>query len=107
LYDQLLPNNYSVEKATYAKLRELMVSYHVGQISGVGDWGVSLVARNLFTITKYRGFDPEIGIGTFAPQPGLAGGSSGGQGASGAINAVDAFSFPNARSFTVGVTTSF
>ena len=107
LYDQLMPNNYSVEDASYAKLRELMLSYHVGKIGGVGDWGISVVGRNLFTITGYRGFDPEIGIGTFAPQPGLSLGSSGGQSASGAINAVDAFSFPNTRSFTVGLTTSF
>ena len=109
LYDQLMPNNYSVESASYAKLRELLVSYHVGSVGGVGDWGISVVGRNLFTITGYRGFDPEVGIGAFAPQPGttLALGSSGGQGASGAINAVDAFSFPNTRSFTIGLTTSF
>jgi TonB-linked SusC/RagA family outer membrane protein len=109
LYDQLMPNNYSVEDASYAKLRELMVSYRIGKIGGVGDWGVSLIGRNLFTITGYRGFDPEIGIGGFAPQPGNVTnlGSSGGQSASGAINAVDAFSFPNTRSFTIGLTTSF
>ena len=109
LYDQLMPNNYSVEDASYAKLRELMVSYHLGKVGGVGDWGISLVGRNLFTITGYRGFDPEVGIGTFAPQPGAATvlGNSGGQAASGAVNAVDAFSFPNTRSFTLGLTTSF
>ncbi|HVH69313.1 MAG TPA: SusC/RagA family TonB-linked outer membrane protein [Gemmatimonadales bacterium] len=109
LYDQLMPNNYSVEDASYAKLRELSVSYHLGKLGGVGDWGISVVGRNLFTITGYRGFDPEIGIGAFAPQPGGATtlGSSGGQSASGAINAVDAFSFPNTRSFTIGLTTSF
>ncbi len=109
LYDQLMPNNYSVEDGSYAKLRELMVSYHLGKVGGIGDWGISVVGRNLFTITGYRGFDPEVGIGTFAPQPGAATvlGNSGGQGASGAVNAVDAFSFPNTRSFTLGLTTSF
>ncbi len=106
-YDILGPNNFTVEDASYAKLRELMVSYHLGPVGGVGDWGVTLVGRNLFTITGYRGFDPEIGIGALAPQPGLAGGGSGGQGASGAVNAVDAFSFPNLRTFTIGITTSF
>src|SRR6266511_3086640 len=72
-YDILGPNNFTVEDASYAKLRELMVSYHLGPVGGVGDWGVSLVGRNLFTITGYRGFDPEIGIGALAPQPGPAG----------------------------------
>ena len=78
-------------------LRELLVSYHVGPVSGVGDWGVSLVGRNLFTITGYRGFDPEVGIG----------GANGGQGSSAALNATDSFTFPNTRSFTLGITTSF
>ena len=106
-YDILGPNNFTVEDASYAKLRELMVSYHIGAVRGVGDWGVSLVGRNLFTITGYRGFDPEIGLGALPPQPGLAGGGNGGQAASGAVNAVDAFSFPNLRTFTIGITTSF
>jgi TonB-linked SusC/RagA family outer membrane protein len=106
-YDILGPNNFSVEDASYAKLRELMVSYHVGPVGGVGDWGVSLVGRNLFTLTGYRGFDPEIGIGALPPQPNLPGGSNGGQASSGAVNAIDAFSFPNLRTFTIGITTSF
>jgi hypothetical protein len=52
------------------------------------------VGRNLFTLTGYRGFDPEVGI-------------AGGQTNSAAINAIDAFTFPNVRSFTLGVSTSF
>ncbi len=99
LYDILGPNNFSVEKANYAKLRELLVSYHVGVIGGVGDWVVSAVGRNVVTITSYRGFDPEVGIG--------AGAGAGGQLNSGALNAVDAFTFPNLRTFTVGVSTKF
>jgi len=93
-YDILGPNSFTVENASYAKLREFSVAYRVGRISGVGDWDVSLSARNLFTITNYRGFDPEVGI-------------AGGDGASRAVNAVDAFVFPNLRSFTVRVSTSF
>ena len=93
-YDQLLPNNYTVEDASYAKLRELMVSYRIGPISGVGNWEVSVIGRNLFTITGYRGFDPEVGIG---------GGDSG----SAAVNAVDAFTFPNLRTFSFAVSTNF
>ncbi len=97
LYDILGPNNFSVEKASYAKLRELLLSYHIGPIRGVGDWQASLVGRNLVTFTSYRGFDPEVGIGPTA----------GGQVNSAAINAVDAFTFPNLRTFTVAVSTSF
>jgi TonB-linked SusC/RagA family outer membrane protein len=93
-YDILGPNNFSVEDASYAKLRELSVSYHLGRIGGSGDWDLSASGRNLFTITGYRGFDPETGI-------------TGGDGASRALNAVDAFVFPNLRTFTVRLSTSF
>ena len=94
LYDILNTNNFSVEDASYAKLRELLVSYHIGPIGGAGDWEVSLVGRNLWTITGYRGFDPEVGI-------------AGGQASSAAINAIDAFTFPNTRSLTLGLSTNF
>ena len=101
-YDILAPNNRFVEDASYAKLREASVEYRIGPIRGVGNWAVSLVGRNLFTITDYKGFDPEVGIG---PQTRTS--NVGGQSNSAAINAVDAFSFPNLRSFTFGLSTSF
>jgi len=93
-YDILAPNTRFVEDASFAKLRELLVAYNIGPIMGVGNWEVSVVGRNLFTITDYKGFDPETG------QAGGAAGSS-------AINAVDAFTFPGLRSFTFGVSTTF
>ena len=58
---------------------------------------MSAVGRNVVTITGYRGFDPEVGVPN----------SSGGQLNSGALNAIDAFTFPNLRTFTFGVSTSF
>ena len=97
-YDQLAPNSYTVEDASYAKLRELLVSYHIGPIARTGDWDISVVGRNLFTITGYRGFDPEVG---------LSGGTQLNGAGSAAINAVDAFTFPNLRTFTVGLSSTF
>ena len=97
-YDQLLPNNETVEDASYAKLREVLVSYHIGPIARTGDWDISLVGRNLFTITGYRGFDPEVG---------LSGGTQLNGTGSAAINAVDAFTFPNLRTFTIGLSSTF
>jgi len=55
---------------------------------------VSLIGRNLFTMTNYKGFDPEVGLG---------GGALG----SGVLNAIDGFVFPNLRTFTLSVGTSF
>jgi hypothetical protein len=93
-YDFLAQNSHFVEDASYAKLRELMVSYNVGPVGGVGNWTVSVVGRNLFTISNYQGFDPEVGL-------------TGGTASSSAINAIDAFVFPNLRSLTFAVSTSF
>lgn len=94
LYQTLNPYNHVVEDASFAKLRELSVTYHVGRLGGVGNWDVSLIGRNVFTITKYKGFDPEVGIG-------------GGQSSSATVNAIDAYTFPNLRTMTLALSTSF
>jgi hypothetical protein len=95
LYDVLGPNSFNVERATYARIRELLVSYRVGKLSGVGgDWNVGVVGRNLFTFTNYRGFDPEVGV-------------SGGNAGSGVLNAFDNFTFPNIRTVTFTIGTTF
>jgi TonB-linked SusC/RagA family outer membrane protein len=93
-YDILGPNNYNIEDGSYAKLREVSLSYRVGAVRGVGDWTLSFVGRNLATFTKYSGYDPEVGV-------------SGGQATSGLINQVDAFDYPTLRNFTFSVSTRF
>jgi len=93
-YDLLGPNNYVVEDASYAKLREVSLTYRLGQVGGVGDWTLGLVGRNLLTVTNYTGLDPEVGV---------SGGSTG----SGLINQTDAFGFPTLRTFTFSLSTRF
>ncbi|MCC7002780.1 MAG: SusC/RagA family TonB-linked outer membrane protein [Gemmatimonadaceae bacterium] len=94
LYDVLGPNNQTVEDATFVKVREVSVGYRIGRLAGVGDWSLSMVGRNLLTISDYRGFDPEVGVG-------------GGNLGSGVLNAIDAFGFPNLRTFSFQLSTSF
>ena len=94
LYDLLGPNSYNVEDGSYVKLREATLSYKLGPVAGVGDWTLSVIGRNLLTITNYTGMDPEVGV-------------SGGQAGSGFINQVDAFGFPTLRTFTFAVSTRF
>lgn len=94
LYDVLGPNNQTTEDAGFVKLRELSIGYRIGSIGGVGNWNVNLIGRNLKTWTKYKGFDPEVGQG-------------GGDLGSGVLNAVDNFQFPNLRTFTFSIGTSF
>jgi TonB-linked SusC/RagA family outer membrane protein len=104
LYDQLGPNNAVVEDASFVKLREVSVGLHIGALASLGgDWSIALTGRNLKTWTKYTGFDPEVGFGAVSGTGGSAGNSAG----SAAINAVDAFQFPNLRTYTVSLSTSF
>lgn len=99
LYNVLGPTNESVEDASYVKLREASVTYNLGAVGGRGNWTVGLVGRNLHTWTKYRGYDPEVGRS--------GSGASGSQLNNGALNGIDYFSFPNLRTFTVQVSSSF
>jgi len=95
-YDILGPNNRFVESTDFMKIRELSASYHFGEFGSVGDWTLSVIGRNLKTWTDYKGFDPEVGIA-----------SSGGESGSGLINAIDAFTFPQVRSFSVVISSRF
>ena len=103
MYDLLGPNNAMTEDASYAKLREMSIGFRVGRLGSMGgDWNVNLIGRNLHTWTKYHGFDPEVGFGAVSGAGSTANGSG-----SAAINAIDAFTFPNLRSFTFSLQTSF
>src|SRR5205814_4986721 len=71
-YDVLGPNNYSVEKGTFTKVREMSVTYRIGALRGLGgDWTAGVVGRNLFTFTGYSGYDPETGAGSGPTGSGL------------------------------------
>jgi TonB-linked SusC/RagA family outer membrane protein len=102
-YDLLGPNNRFVESTDFMKLRELSASYHLGSVVGSGDWTLSVVGRNLKTWTDYRGFDPEVGVASSCNATNNPERCTG----SGLINAVDAFTFPQVRSVSIVVNTSF
>lgn len=93
-YDILNANNYNVESGSYAKLREVSLTYSIGPVRGIGDWKVGFVGRNILTITNYTGYDPETG----AP---------GSQTGSGLINQADDFNFPTFRTFNLFFTSRF
>ena len=95
LYNVLQPNSHFVEDGSFTKLREVTLSYHVGNMGlSMGDWTVSVVGRNLKTWTDYSGFDPEVGI-------------TGGEASSGVISAFDAYRFPPLRTFTFALQANF
>ena len=67
-YNGLESNDFFIESGSYAKLKELSVSYtlandqlrRIGFLRGVREMRLAFIARNLFTITKYTGLDPEV-----------------------------------------------
>jgi TonB-linked SusC/RagA family outer membrane protein len=68
-YVQRLPTKHFIDDASYVKLRELAVRYRfspelVGRVMGErrnSGISVALTGRNLYTWTKYFGWDPEVG----------------------------------------------
>jgi TonB-linked SusC/RagA family outer membrane protein len=68
MYDANNPNAYWVEDASYLKVRELAIGYNLppqildkflnGAFTGIS---LKAVGRNLYTVTGYSGYDPEVG----------------------------------------------
>lgn len=55
------PSSRFLEKGDYLKLANLTLSYRVGNVGKtLKNLNVSLTGQNLFIITKYTGFDPEV-----------------------------------------------
>jgi len=90
-YGDLLASNRTIEDGSYTKLRELSVTYDLPRLRGVpGLWSVTLAGRNLYTWTRYSGWDPEVGIDTGMP-------------ASAAIATGGMFQYPPTRAFTFAI----
>ena len=104
-YDALGPNRFSVEDGSFTKLREASVTYNVGSVGGFGNWTVGVVGRNLYTWTSFRGFDPEVGVQTSNGIPGTI--LTGDQLNSAAITAIAGYRYPNPRTFTFQLSSSF
>jgi len=86
-----------LESGNFFKLRTLQIGYNLPK-SMLNKWGcqrlrVYALSENLFTITKYSGYDPEIGI-----SPNAGGGAQFG---------IDKGVYVPARSFLVGVNVGF
>ena len=91
-YDVLGSNNQTVQKGSYTKLREVSVGYQLGAIRGIGDFSLTLVGRNLYTITDFLGWDPEVGGSVLE---------------SGGFGSTAAFQYPQTRTFTFTIGTRF
>lgn len=88
-----LPNDFYVEKASYLRLKNIQLGYNFPDrlLNGYGMDGLRLYlgVQNLFTITDYSGYDPEVSSDALFNR------------------GVDYRGFPNARTYTVGLNLSF
>ncbi len=81
-----------VENGSYLKMKYITLSYDwIKPFPGVQKLNISFTANNLFTITNYSWLDPDVNAGgTNAATPG-----------------VDSYSYPSARTFTLGLNFTF
>jgi TonB-linked SusC/RagA family outer membrane protein len=79
-----------IEKGNYLKLANATINYTVGNIgSAIKGLNVFVNGQNLFVITKYKGFDPEVNVDKAVNGVPSAG--------------IDYISYPTARTFNFGV----
>ncbi|HEY8936256.1 MAG TPA: SusC/RagA family TonB-linked outer membrane protein [Cyclobacteriaceae bacterium] len=96
--------DYFLENSSFARLRNLTVGFDIAkfaQSTKIKSLKLTFTGRNLYTITKYTGFDPEAsqnvsggGTGSAAPQVATQRG-------------LDYWSFPNFKSYQIGLNVTF
>ncbi|UMY67045.1 MULTISPECIES: TonB-dependent receptor [unclassified Flavobacterium] len=84
------PSDFYLEDGDYLRLKTVQLGYSlptevIGKI-GLSRTRIYVMSENLFTFTKYTGFDPEIG---------------------GGVSGIDRGFYPQARSFLMGVNLEF
>ena len=89
--------NLYLESGNFFRLRTMQIGYSLPKAI-ISKWGmkrlrVYVLAENLFTITKYTGYDPELGVTS----------DSGG----GAQYGIDRGAYPQARAFLFGLNVGF
>lgn len=52
-------SDYYVENASFLRMDNIQLGYNFGRIANCFDLNVSAMVQNVFTITKYKGIDPE------------------------------------------------
>jgi TonB-dependent starch-binding outer membrane protein SusC len=84
------PSTRNLEKGNYIKMANASIGYRVGNIGkNIRNLYISLTGQNLFVITNYTGFDPEVNTDAgFGGIPSLG---------------VEYVPYPSARTFQIGV----
>jgi iron complex outermembrane receptor protein len=87
------PSTRNLEKGNYIKMANASLSYRIGNVGrSIKNLNVSLTGQNLFVITNYTGFDPEVNTDAgFGGIPSLG---------------VEYIPYPSARSILLGLSFS-
>ena len=90
-----VPSSAWIENGSFLKLKNLTVGYTLPSYllskAAISKLRIYVASQNLFTITKYSGLDPEIGL----------------QGGNATQNGVDNGTYPSSRFYTVGINVTF
>lgn len=87
----LLQSSWLIEDGSYARIKTITLGYTFNKLPFVKSLRVYATGNNLFTITNYSGFDPEVNA----------------QGNSNLQLGVDYNAYPSSRSFIFGVNVGF
>ena len=88
-----LPSTFYVEKGDYFRLKNVQLGYtlptNISKKLFMERLRIYATVSNVFTLTKYSGFDPEVSSNTLFAR------------------SVDMSSYPNTRNYTVGLNINF
>ena len=94
-HGNLVPQSTWIENGSFLKLKTLTVGYtlptDLAKKLTLSKIRIYVASQNLFTITKYTGLDPEIGV----------------QNGNATQNGVDNGTYPSSRYFTIGLNVGF
>jgi hypothetical protein len=80
-----------LQNGSYVKIKNIGLSYNLSKsFTNLADMRLTLNAQNLFTFTKYKGYDPESSTTS-----------------SDVDGAIDVGAYPNPRTVTIGLQVSF
>lgn len=54
---------WRIDDGSFVKLREISLSYNIGQVKFIKNLAINLSGRNLFSWDNYKGYDPELNSG--------------------------------------------
>ncbi|HVU54074.1 MAG TPA: SusC/RagA family TonB-linked outer membrane protein [Puia sp.] len=103
LYNSLSPSTWFVEDGSFLRLRDVSLTYNLSNglhLKWAKNLSLTLSGRNLLTITKYSGLDPEATTNTDSQ-------GNAPNAYSGALKGADYFQVPNLRSYQASLRVGF